>query len=109
MTYLSTVGEGQERCGEDRLMEKAVEEFVEAIQRGKQVELARAGFASVAGLIAMFYEGLKDKGLPGQLVYILTCNFAAQATAQLILSSAEQAMAGGKGGVDPGAELPSED
>ncbi len=78
-------------------MEEVVEQFVEALRQGQQDELAKRGFASLAKLVTMFYDGLKGSGLPEPLVYILTCNFAAQA------------MAGGMGGADPGAKLPSED
>jgi len=76
--------------------EELSDEFIRMLKHGRQTMEAKKGFAAMAGLIAMFYEGLRGVGLPEPLVYILTCNFAAQAMETFFLEFTVQAQVGGK-------------
>jgi len=78
--------------------EELTKEFMQALQQGQQVEQSKKGYASLANMVAMFYEGLHGAGLPEPLVYILTCNYASQVMEALALNPAVQAPTGGKEG-----------
>jgi len=78
--------------------EELTKEFMQALQQGQQIEQSKKGYASLANMVTMFYEGLHGTGLPEPLVYILTCNYASQVMEALVLNPAVQALTGGKEG-----------
>ena len=74
--------------------EELTKEFTRALQQGQRIEQSKKGYASLASMVTMFYEGLHGTGLPEPLVYVLVCNFASQVMETLVLNPAVQALTG---------------
>jgi len=70
--------------------EDLAREFGQAVLQGQQTALCREGFAELADMIGMFYDALVRTQVPEPLIYILTCNFAAQVTDRWILGGTGQ-------------------
>ncbi len=74
--------------------ERLSQEFCQAVLQGQQAALCREGFTKLAEMVGMFHEGLLRTQMPAPLIYILTCNFAAQATERFILGRVGQPAVG---------------